>query len=66
MSKITKIVTNPNGNSVEYNLKLTPYSQGIVVKAGLFYTDDENIWETKKIGTPINFEDSEHFNIIPV
>lgn len=41
-----------------------PYIYGIVVKAGLFYTDGDNIWEAKKTGTPVDFEDEEYFIII--
>lgn len=41
-----------------------PYIHGIVVKAGLFYTDGDDIWEAKKTGTPVNFEDEEYFIII--
>lgn len=40
------------------------YSQGMIVKVGLFYTDGDNIWEALKTGTPLDFNDSEFFDII--
>lgn len=41
-----------------------PYSDGMRVKKGLFYTDGADIWECKKSGKPSGFDDTAFFDII--
>ena len=40
------------------------YTLGIEVKASLFYTDGDDIWEALKNGIPTGFNDREYFDII--
>lgn len=41
-----------------------PYSDGVYVEEGLFYTDDDNIWECIHSGIPSGFNDPEYFEIL--
>lgn len=54
--------TTPDGDF----LNPIPYTIGMEVEQGKFYTDGDNIWEAIKDGTSTTFDDPDFFDIITV
>lgn len=41
-----------------------PYTVGMTVTAGLWYTDNSDIWEAIASGVPSGFDDTTYFDIV--
>lgn len=54
----------PSGDGSPWNP--FSYTVGMAVEETMWYTDGEYIWECIKSGTPVDFSDSEYFDIIVV
>lgn len=61
--EVVKDETQVENDGTDY-LKPISFEAGMTVKTGLWYTDGENIWEAISDGVPVDFNDTDYFDII--